>query len=400
MTRIQETLQKLFEHHRIVFWYDTEGELRSEFDSMELADITLVEVNNNELGVKYRIAREEPKKRFLLYFPHEQPPDEDNWLLDLLLANKKFEADSVALMLADLGLPFKFRQVLEEHWVFFKSKNRVERLSKIAEEQDTPSDLRLKMLAVTCRCEPRLEDIVLTLLSDIGKRDMLNITPLFAEVERFKLAKFLWKRIEAMYAYSSDNPNLQDFLFSLFKSTYDWYVGSDTPTLNREARVLLKRWQDSAAHREAFEELADEVAEGLAIETDLESRHWQELVDVDVFRTIDRKILVDLRNGLLDETLNTDQVINACRERKNSFWFNSNKHLYEAVINAAECFRAIKNADLGVESLDSGLNKYCETYHLIDRAYRRFIYNWRICNQSTFLKDLYKKVENYNRVPY
>lgn len=34
--RIINSLQKLFERHRIVFWYDTKQELRDDFDSLTL----------------------------------------------------------------------------------------------------------------------------------------------------------------------------------------------------------------------------------------------------------------------------------------------------------------------------------------------------------------------------
>ena len=37
--QIKQALTKLFERHRIVFWYDTEKELRSDFERLELENI-------------------------------------------------------------------------------------------------------------------------------------------------------------------------------------------------------------------------------------------------------------------------------------------------------------------------------------------------------------------------
>jgi hypothetical protein len=65
--RISLALLKLFERYRIVFWYDSKRELRGDFESLEMADIEKIELNNNEYGIKYRILREQPDRKFILY---------------------------------------------------------------------------------------------------------------------------------------------------------------------------------------------------------------------------------------------------------------------------------------------------------------------------------------------
>jgi len=60
-------LTKLFERHRIVFWYDAKKELRSDFDAIALPETEKLELINNEYAVKYRILRENPTQKFLLY---------------------------------------------------------------------------------------------------------------------------------------------------------------------------------------------------------------------------------------------------------------------------------------------------------------------------------------------
>jgi hypothetical protein len=81
--RIRLALQKLFSKHRIVFWYDAERELRKEFESLEVPGVEKVEIANNEFGLKYRMLREQPEMKFLLYTEGPQPPDAENWLLDV-----------------------------------------------------------------------------------------------------------------------------------------------------------------------------------------------------------------------------------------------------------------------------------------------------------------------------
>lgn len=90
--RIQKTLQKKFEKHRIVFWYDGEQELRKEFEELDLEDVVKLEIANNEFGLKHRLLRDQPSQKFLVYKQGDQPPDLSNWLLDVQLAHDELRA--------------------------------------------------------------------------------------------------------------------------------------------------------------------------------------------------------------------------------------------------------------------------------------------------------------------
>ncbi len=45
--RIEKALSRLFEKHRVVFWYDEKQELRKAFEALELPDVEKVEIDNN-----------------------------------------------------------------------------------------------------------------------------------------------------------------------------------------------------------------------------------------------------------------------------------------------------------------------------------------------------------------
>ena len=92
------SLQKLFDQYRIVFWYDDKRTLRDDFDALELDGVTKLEIVNNEFALKYRLLREEPKTKFLLYHEGPKPSDEDNWLFDLLLYQGQFHTDQTAII--------------------------------------------------------------------------------------------------------------------------------------------------------------------------------------------------------------------------------------------------------------------------------------------------------------
>lgn len=106
--RIAQALTKLFDRHRIVFWYDAKQELRDDFEALFLPGIEKLELTNNEFGIKYRILREQPEQNFLLYRDGPQPDELDNWLLDVQLAHGEFRTDQVAIWLSELELGLEF----------------------------------------------------------------------------------------------------------------------------------------------------------------------------------------------------------------------------------------------------------------------------------------------------
>ena len=47
MTEIQNALTRIFDRHRIVFWYDEKAELRAEFDALDLPAVEKITLGNN-----------------------------------------------------------------------------------------------------------------------------------------------------------------------------------------------------------------------------------------------------------------------------------------------------------------------------------------------------------------
>src|SRR5215216_3860815 len=97
MDKIEQAITRLFDKHRIVFWYDAKKELRQEYESLWLAGVEKIELDKNEYGIKHLILREKPAQKFLIYHEGPQPDDLNNWLLDIELAQVLFSADQVSL---------------------------------------------------------------------------------------------------------------------------------------------------------------------------------------------------------------------------------------------------------------------------------------------------------------
>lgn len=131
------SLAKLFEQYRIVFWYDDKKTLRDDYEALEMDGITKLELANNEFSLKYRLLREETKKKFLVYHEGPRPDDEDNWLLDILLYQGEFHTDQAAIMLSDLGLEPRFLSLINTHHTFFDNKVRVQQLKRLLSDDES-----------------------------------------------------------------------------------------------------------------------------------------------------------------------------------------------------------------------------------------------------------------------
>jgi uncharacterized protein (TIGR02687 family) len=386
---IAQALLRLFERHRVVFWYDAKHELRADYYALQLGDIEKLELTNNEFGVKHRILREHPERKFLIYRDGPQPSDLDNWLLDVQLAHTEFRTDQTALWLAELELGFEFAEVVQDHAEFYQSAKRKDALKRLLTAGDTRSMIRLKLLAVCAGADARLDNILEHLLAELAERrdEKLKL------IIRYNLQGFLWDQMQRFYGYSSSAPGVEDFAIELFKSCYA--MGTEgIVKLNGDALVFLKRWKDSRTFEAAFEALSKEYALVLQVEQDLNRRDFQDLMELDYFRIIDQKIINDLVRAVENRTISAGDCTLLARQRRQSHWYGEFRDLYEAVDAAAQFIYTLDAARLNMESAEEGIQRYSQTWFKLDQLYRRFIYHIRRSGEATLLGTLGDQIEN------
>jgi len=430
--RIAQALIKQFDRDRIIFWYDSKQELRDDFESLELDRVIKIELKNNEFATKYRILREQPKQKFLIYHEGAQPADIDNWLLDVQLAYGQFRTDQVALLLADLELGLEFAEVIQEHLEFFQAAKRKESLKRSLAANDTQGMLRLKMLAVCASADPRLDAIAEQLLAEHA----IDQDPKIKLISRCGLDGFLWEQMQRTYGYISAETSIKDFAIQLFKYCYfqnfsnshnsqisnplsakqgigekgigirDQGLGREnsltpnpyslTPSLyslSADAIVFLKRWKDSRQFAESFEKLSHSCAEILNIEQDLHNRDFHQLIELDYFLLIDQKILSDLVHQLISRTISLSDITATIYQRRTCHWYDRFCNEYESINFAAQFIYALTEANLIMDSIADGIQKYSQTWFRLDQYYRKVIYHSRFSNSASIsaLKD---QIEN------
>ncbi len=396
--RIAQALTKLFDRHRIVFWYDVKHELRADFWAIQLPGVEKLELANNEFSIKFRLLREQPEQKFLLYREGPQPADLDNWLLDVQLAHGEFRTDQVALLLADLELGLEFAEVVQSHIDFFEATKRKDAFRKLQKGDDTPGQIRLKMLAVCTGSEPRMDAVVENLLDGLTT-EHTEETEKIRLIKRCHLEDYLWEQMKRCYGYKSNAPSIRDFVISLFKFCYFQNfnlpsVSSIAPKMSPDALVFLKRWKDSRQFEHCFEALSGECAEVLGIEQDLAKRDFRKLIDLDTFRLIDQKIISDLVREVVSRTVSSGDVSLWARQRRQGHWYREFRHLYEAVDYAAQFIHALGEANLTMDSLRDGVQRYSRSWYKLDQLYRKFSYHVRMSGQASLMGPLNDQIEN------
>jgi uncharacterized protein (TIGR02687 family) len=391
MNDITNALTRLFDKYRIVFWYDRNRELREEYGEVWLPGVTKVEIANNQFGLKYRILREEPDQKFLLYHDGPEPDNIDNWLIDVELAYGVFRADQIALWAAELGLGPEFFDLVAEHAGFMKADGRRAALKELLSKNDTRRDIRIKMLAVCARGTPHIDEIMKQLLDELAVRgdDRLGC------IQRGALEPFLWQEVARIYGYESETPQLLDFAIELFRSAYKLSL-CEEGRLNNDALVLLKSWKENVKHGAAFAALSAEYAPILNIAGDLEQRDYRALLDLDLFEIADQKILHDLAPAAANRSLSGEEAASVARARRFSHWYSHYEDAYEAILAGAQFLQSLEMLDLSINSAQQGLAQYAAAWQHMDQLYRHFINrNRKAAGQKAVLAPLAEQVENH-----
>lgn len=389
MNKIVEALEQRFVEQRIIFWYDEKAEFLEQFKDLNLFDITKIHIEGNEFAVKYLTEKQHPYGKFLLYFSKPRPANEDNWLLDMELAHYIFRTDQEALFLQEIGLEYHFKELVSEHIEFFKAKERRQKLRELIDTDETHNAIRYKMLAVIFNTEYiNLANYIFTLSAAfIDKNERFE-----KELERYQLKNFFWKEIERKYNYQAVSPSIYDFLIEVFGNNFS--IGR-RESLNREARLLLISWKDTLQFRESFEHISEKIANDLGVETLLSDAKIDDVIEDDVYKLIDFKILHELINQLINEEITHEKLSFYAKKRQNKFWYAQVKDLYSCVSEASELTTLIRKyaTQIQYKTFEEGTTHYTQTIHEIDLHYRKFVWYYRKTNQNKVLGELSTKIE-------
>jgi uncharacterized protein (TIGR02687 family) len=386
--KIKEALEKQFIKHDVIFWYDEENEFFENYKNLSFSTINTIHVQGNEFEVKHIVTTKGKEDKFLLYFNHPKPLDQDNWLLDLEIAYHLFHTNQEALILQEIGLDYQFKDLITEHLQFFKSKERVDSFKEIIGKNDSHKDLRYKMLAVTFNTDHiSLNSFILAQTSAFTRKS----DKIERDLERFNLSNYYWKLIEEQFKYTTESPKIYDFLIEAFSLSSAMI--KENPKVSREAKFLLSIWKDSISYRNDFDKVSELIANDLQIEQHLNNINLEDIQDEDLFKLTNNKIIHELISRLLLEEISNEKIQSVIKNRENKFWYSEFEAFYQSIAYASHLITSIRNAVYKFTSLEQGLNIYTEKHYEIDLLYRKFILWCRKTNHNAILSELEKRIE-------
>lgn len=388
MKNIEQALNKHFKKHRVIFWYDEKDELRDIFHEVQPEGVEKMEVDGNEFEIKYIINKEKPHSKLLIYRGGAQPTHEDNWLLDMELAHFVFYTNQEALILQELGLEYYLKELVTEHIDFFKAKERRTKLKELLGEGDEFDDIRAKMLAVVFNTEyvNLITYIHAHATAFTNSEDKID-----KDLKKFNLWHYYWKKIEKHFNYRSEQPTIYDFLIEVFNANF---VLAKLPKVNKETRLVLALWKNTISYRNSFGAVSEKISQDLNIENRLHKATVDEIIQDDLFKLTDKKIIFELVNLVIDEAISVDKLLQYTKQRENKYWYPESENLYNAIENGAEMISEIrKYSDNTFHTLSEGIDVYSKSLYKIDYFYRKFIYYHRLSGQNRILACLADKIE-------
>ena len=384
-------LTKQFESHRVVFWYDPSSEFSDQLDLMPDGVTLIRAAEYNDFAIKYRLLTEEPEKKFLVYYEKDEPEYEDNWLLDIQLANTVFRTDKESILLSDLNLPHSFIGTLRIHLPFFDNKKLVKKLNSLVSPDMSEEAFEHLLLAITAGEDSfNLQMIIDSLVADYA-----DDGELYETVKEYGLDQLLWNDIASLYGYSKENPSIEDFYLSVFESSLQHFLGSAT-TLQADAYGLLKHWKDSGKFKDSglYKTLSDKAAEELSAPKHLADVPIEALSTFDDYVFVEEEIIARLTANTLNQTMGIEAIRQIAERRRSSVWYSEYSSAYQSIVLAKTMLDAVKNISFAMDSPDAGINKYVKEWSHIDNAYRNFKTQVRSClNINTDMEALSDKVE-------
>lgn len=385
-------LARRFVGQRVVFWHDPEGEYVADVERVDLPDVSVVQVANNEYGIKNRLLHEEPTGKFLVYRNGAAPSGVGNWLLDLELAYGVFTADRTSLIQSDLGLTADgVDEVLRSHEKYFRATKREQALKAILEPEDTQDRLRAKMTAVLLgQQEHSLLELTRTLLIENAAGDNTK----FKAVADQQLDAFYWNGVANIYGYASPNPSIDDFVLWVFQQAIGGFRSDRLGGL-RNIQLDFNSLRFDLRSQYALATLAKRVAASVSYAITIENADFRDLVGNDLFEEVDQKIISDLAREVAARTATAREVAEVVRKRKSSIWVAGYRKLYAAIESGSELLSELSALSLTISSFDDGLDRYRRQWYRIDQLYRQFVYAVRTAEHPKPLEELRGEVEKY-----
>ena len=405
LKQIEDKLNLEFsgDSRKLIFWYDDNGEFVEDIENLDLDNAKIHYLTSTNLFyTKVLLEREDIKSNYLIYAPFPKPDSRENHLADTIKYSKEFSADRASLLAIDLGIDEKYKPVLQKYIKFFGAKDRTKKFYELeVDSYNNESTIEIALLSVLAKSKiVNFEEVVRIVLTSGELRD----NEYMADFKKYGLDEAFWKHISHTFSFIDEEPNLEKLIISLFLTYTEKEIHRDLPAsmnkylLSKSGTVMafMDQIMNSILYHEDFDLLSDRVFVKINGERLFEGYSVEDIVDLDIFRFVDNKLIEWMIDRLLDENLNASingmDIPELCK-------FREEKHFGKEYFNE---YHVLKHGYYIVSQVNyrpksdliSIIQQYDKEDYRVDTHYRKFYYYLdKVRNQHLF-EGLQELVEN------
>ena len=404
LKQIEDKLNSEFmgDSRKLVFWYDDNAEFVVDIENLKLENAKIHYLTTTNLfKTKVLLEREDTGTSYLIYAPFPKPNSRENHLADTIMYSKEFFANRVSLIAADLDMDESCKRVLQKYIKFFEAKDRTNRFYNLEVDSYNENTIEIALLSASVGLKiVNFEEAVRVVLTggDLKENEYM------LEFEKYDLDEAFWKHISHTFSFADEEPNLEKLIISLFLTYTESIIKGELPSsmnkyiLNKPGTVMtfVDQIMNNILYRDEFNILSDKVFIDINGKKLFEDYPVEDIVDLDIFKHVDKKIIRWIIGRLLDENLNVTvngmNIPQLCK-------FREEKHFGEEYCNEYHLlkhgFYIVSNVNYRPRpDLISIIRKYDEEDYKIDTHYRKFYYYLdKVDNQHIF-DDLQQLIEN------
>lgn len=390
--KIQNILSDLFNKHRYIFWYDTEGVMEDFVSSVCINDVEVLVLDGNQFGIKYRMlcVEPQPKRGYLIYSKSDKPANEDNWLLDFQEEGTIFAADMASIYAAECNIPFELKStIVEKHIEFFKIAKNRSKCASLVHPSMSAKEITDVMISISTGCNlPSYDQLTFILSNECINEE----SEILKRLEKYNLDSYYWQMVKDAFGYNKSQ-NIKNLILVLFHDELNSILGHGS--LTNEAHIFMHDWRDSRQYGELYKRWAEQLETELNILSQLKGESLDKLIRIETFPCVDKIIALHLQKEVNHGTIQADKVEAIVDSRRNKLFYDTAQHTMLALLEARKLFEDIemKVSGMSMNTTEEGFKLYIKELFTIDQHYRHYFREANQAESHNLLADITPKVE-------
>lgn len=390
--KIHSILSELFNKHRYIFWYDTDGVMEDFVLNVSINGVEVLVLDGNPFGIKYKMLRneEQPERGYLIYSKNEKPSNEDNWLLDFQEEGTIFAADMASIYAAECNIPFELKSsIIEKHIEFFKTARNRSKCANLVHPNMSTREIINVMISISTGCSIPSYDQLTFILANECINEKAEI---LSRLEKYNLDSYYWQMVKDAFGYDKAK-NIKSLILVLFQDELNSILGHSS--LTNEAHIFMHDWRDSRQYGDLYKRWAEQLETELNIMSQINGEPLDKLIRIETFPCVDKIIALHLQKEVNNETIQAEKIEAIVDSRRNKLFYDTAQHTMLALLEARKLFEDIemKTSGMSMNTTEEGFKLYIKELFTIDQHYRHYFREAIQAESHNLLADITPKVE-------